>query len=440
MPFGEKATGVTGERAPETVDFDQLWHRVHKPVLENLGYQAVRADCDVGAFVVVEMIQRLAVADLVLADISLPNVNVFYEVGVRHAARERGCVLVAAAWADPLFDLKQMRRLRYPLADGTIGKKAAIKARERLRAGLEPLAQGRSPVFDAVPGYPAAIEASRLPAFQDIVDTLSGFDAEVEAIRESPEEARAGRTRQLLASHGGKPVVRESAVLELLRLVRDNLGWPDVAAYVDRLPDRLRRHPLVIEQRLLAQGKQGDPAGAVGALKELIKRLGATSERQGLLGGRYKQMMDQAQNPLERQRYLDLAIEAYEHGMTLDLNDYYPASNLPRLYRLRGGEEDERKAVLAATVTVAASQRSIAFGKNDEWARQTLLGAAFDTGDIDEAAKLLPAIRKEGAAKWQLESTLHDLAVSLDLQQNPEVKAGLSEVLKSLRDLAGGAK
>jgi hypothetical protein len=440
MPFGKKATCKPDGSAPETVDFDELWHQVHKPVLINLGYQAVRADCDVGAFIVAEMIQRLAVADLVIADISLGNANVYYEVGVRHAAQERGCVLVAADWAEPVFDLRQMRRLRYPLADGAVGQDAASKARQVLLAALRPLAEGRSPVFDAVPGYPAAIDPSKLPVFQDMADTLWSFDAEVEAIRASSGEERVRRTRQLLASYGDKPVIRESAVLELLRLVRDNLGWPDMVAYIDKLSERLRRHPLVIEQRLLAQAKQGDPARAVGALKELIKRLGPTSERQGLLGGRYKELMEQSQDPADRARYRDLAIEAYENGMILDLNDYYPAGNLPRLYRLRGGEGDERKAVVAATITVAASQRSITLGMDDPWARQTLLGAAFDTGDVAEASKLLPAIRKDGAARWQLETTLKDLAVSLGLQQDPEVRTGLSEVLTSLRDLTTGEK
>ena len=65
--------------------------------------------------------------------------------------------------------------------------------------------------------------------------------------------------------------------------------------------------------------------------------------------------------------------------MRIDLNDYYPTSNLPRLYRLRGGEGDEQKAVVAATVTVAACERSVALAKDDEWTRKTLLGAAFDT-------------------------------------------------------------
>src|SRR4051812_34848710 len=122
MPFGKKPTGKSGSEVPDAVDFDQLWYRVHKPVLEGLGYQAVRADADVGAFIIAEMIQRLAVADLVLADLSLANANVYYEVGVRQAAKERGCVLVAAEWSDPVFDLKQLRRLHYPLTDGAVGK------------------------------------------------------------------------------------------------------------------------------------------------------------------------------------------------------------------------------------------------------------------------------------------------------------------------------
>jgi hypothetical protein len=47
---------------------------------------------------------------------------------------------------------------------------------------------------------------------------------------------------------GTNPSFGKSAVLELLRLMRDNLDWPDVVAYIDKLPDRLQRHPLVVEQ------------------------------------------------------------------------------------------------------------------------------------------------------------------------------------------------
>ena len=81
---------------PTEVDFDALWENVYQPVLEkDLGYKAVRADRDVGALIISQMVQRLAVADLVVADITLANANVYYEIGVRHAAKAQGCVLSA---------------------------------------------------------------------------------------------------------------------------------------------------------------------------------------------------------------------------------------------------------------------------------------------------------------------------------------------------------
>src|SRR5918999_3970879 len=93
MPFNEKPTDQTKDDVPAKVDFDALWERVYKPVLVELEYEAVRADRDIGALIILEMIQRLAIADLVVGDITLANANVYYEVGIRHAAKQDGCVL-----------------------------------------------------------------------------------------------------------------------------------------------------------------------------------------------------------------------------------------------------------------------------------------------------------------------------------------------------------
>jgi hypothetical protein len=168
MPFDVKDTGRTDAGVPAKIDFDAWWARVYQPVLESLGYQAVRADQDVGALIITEMIQRLALADLVVADITLPNANVYYEVGVRHAAQRNGCVLVSADWAKPVFDLGQIRQLRFPLRDGRVGKRPAATAVGKLKSGLGSLIDGDSPVYSAVPGYPSNVEVERIGVFKDV--------------------------------------------------------------------------------------------------------------------------------------------------------------------------------------------------------------------------------------------------------------------------------
>ena len=51
------------------------------PAIRELGYDPVRADPDLGAAIIKEMIERLAISDLVIADVSTPNGNVYYEFG-----------------------------------------------------------------------------------------------------------------------------------------------------------------------------------------------------------------------------------------------------------------------------------------------------------------------------------------------------------------------
>src|SRR5262245_54232577 len=120
MPFGKKPTNNPDPKVPGEINFDALWDRALRPMIEELGYEPIRADQDVGSLIVQEMIERLAYSDLVLAEMTILNANVYYEVGVRQAAQREGCVLIAANWARQAFDVDQMRRVTYPLPEGTI--------------------------------------------------------------------------------------------------------------------------------------------------------------------------------------------------------------------------------------------------------------------------------------------------------------------------------
>jgi hypothetical protein len=436
MPFNEKATDRSDAGIPAKVDFDALWANVHKPVLEELGYTAVRADCDVGSLIVQQMIQRLTIADLVLADITLANANVYYEIGVRHAAKATGCVLVSADWARPVFDLAQMRQLRFPLGDGTVSDSSAEAARSALRAGLRPLVHGRSPVFDAVPGFPDTVQLNRVSAFEAVVIELSQFDAAVAAVRAAPSvAAREAKVKALVKSHGMSLVVREAVVLELIRLLRDHVGWEAVLAYIDGLPPHVANQTLVLEQHALAISEAGQPDEAVGRLKALIAAHGESSERLGLLGGRYKRLADMAEKRGDSQdaRYLlNQAIESYERGMLLDPSDYYPSVNLMQLCRRRGDPGDAQLASDAEAVTTVACRAAVELGHADRWARPTLLNLAFSRGDVAEAMKLRLEVEREGPAIWELKTTVADLRRSAGAHTDETVRAGLEQVVVEL--------
>ena len=204
--------------------------------------------------------------------------------------------------------------------------------------------------------------------------------------------------------------------LELMYLVRDYVGWQPTVDYIASLPQNIRELVIVREQLALARAKAGDDAAAVGELEELVRTLGNSSERAGLIGGRYKKLYDKAKrlgDEQEASRCLDRAIQHYELGMNLDLNDYYPSSNLPRLFRLRGEGDDLERAQRAATIAQAACERARVRNPNDEWVRPTLLGLVFDEGDLKSAQKYALEIKREGPVLWKLETTLSDLERSL---------------------------
>lgn len=440
MPFGVKETLAPPERkAPARIDFNRLWEKAYAPAIRNLGYDAVRADEDAGALIIHEMIERLAISDLVIADLTIPNANVYYEIGIRHAARKTGCVLVSADWTVPLFDVNQMRRITFPLPEEQVGDETAAKIQEALEAGIPGLRDGTTPPYTILPRFPAELDPGHAQSFKELMQRLAAFQAEVTAVRRAPRSQCAAQAKALVARYATDAPMLSPVAMELLYLLRDcTEDWRAVVEYVDRLPGEIRDLPTVREQRALALSKLGSSSDAAGILEEMIQTLGPTSEREGLLGGRYKKLYREATEKGEARdaaRYLDLAIEHYDRGMKLDLNDYYPASNLPRLLRARGDEGDEESARAAAYVARVACERAQERSPADEWLNPTLLGAAFDSGDATLAERLYQQIRREDLAAWKLDTTLEDLATSVRQQQDATVRERLAATLEKLRAL-----
>jgi tetratricopeptide (TPR) repeat protein len=430
MPYSTKSTSApAGSDAPDKVNFDRLWDAALRPAIDKAGYDPVRANEDVGALIITEMIERLAISDLVLADVSIPNGNVYYEVGIRHAAQKQGCILTSATWTKTLFDIDQMRQIRYPLPTESISDAVAAAIIEIVSTAIPIMSVGASPFYQVFPKYPE-YDLGAASAFKKTVEELSQFQAQIIAARSGTKQECRGRALQLRDQYFTGAPIRKAVAIELLFTLRDCTDFTTTLEFIEKLPADLQNSTLVKEQRALALSKSGDHDTAIGALTELIKLSGDTSERRGLLGGRYKKKWSTGGNPLDLSR----AITEYEAGMKLDLNDYYPSSNLARLYRKRGRKGDDDKGRISAAITMTACERAKLRNSGDEWLNPTLLGAAFDAGDVEKAQELADMVADEGPAAWKLETTLADCKTAAGLHGEPQRSEllGIAEKLTAL--------
>ncbi|MEP7298740.1 MAG: tetratricopeptide repeat-containing protein [Burkholderiales bacterium] len=152
MPFGTKP-----DADGQPVDFNRIFAELLKPSLEEAGFDVFRADQEQRAGDIrFDMFQELLVADLVVADLTLDNPNVWYELGVRHALRARGVMLVQGPRPSQPFDLYTDRKLTYHLLNGAPDPahlhddRESITRMARATQGAWP-GRSSSPVYQLLP-------------------------------------------------------------------------------------------------------------------------------------------------------------------------------------------------------------------------------------------------------------------------------------------------
>jgi hypothetical protein len=150
MPFGEKDVPKrpSVEAPPEgktiteplKVDFDAVYQKLLAPALRAAGCTPFRATDEKGAGDIrKDMFFELITADLVLADISILNANVFYELGVRHGVSPSGVISVNAGWADRPFDVAPDRTFKYEGQLFVVGLTRDAAWHQRVNAEIEKL-------------------------------------------------------------------------------------------------------------------------------------------------------------------------------------------------------------------------------------------------------------------------------------------------------------
>jgi hypothetical protein len=120
--------------------YDSLYREVIKPVSQEMGFKAVRGDDVFRPGIILQDIWRdIVSSDVIIAEITPANPNVFYELGLAHAMGKQ-TVLLANRQIDKLpFDVSGYRVIFY---DDTIGGKRDVE--RTLRLHLQNIREGRT--------------------------------------------------------------------------------------------------------------------------------------------------------------------------------------------------------------------------------------------------------------------------------------------------------
>ena len=135
-----------------SINFDAIHQCLIAPALSRLNIDGKTTDAIMVAGNIREdMFHRLITADLVIADLTMHNANVFYELGIRQAFRDKHTFLIRSASSDYPFDLQTDRYFAYDLIELLNGSERSVdKLAHALRSTIMSY-KADSPVFKLVP-------------------------------------------------------------------------------------------------------------------------------------------------------------------------------------------------------------------------------------------------------------------------------------------------
>ncbi|HSS21370.1 MAG TPA: hypothetical protein VLL54_14945 [Pyrinomonadaceae bacterium] len=132
---------------PFAGEFEDIFHYAIQPTAAEYGYLCERVDTEVfSGPLVLEIVKRIASADLVIADLSQPNPNTYYELGIVHALGVP-VILLSRNFGDLAFDIRGLRVLVYE----SINALSALLGPAIVQVESNESEAVRSPVLEALP-------------------------------------------------------------------------------------------------------------------------------------------------------------------------------------------------------------------------------------------------------------------------------------------------
>lgn len=444
-PFGLKP-GLNGT----SIDFNSVFAELIEPALLDAGLDAFRADLEQRAGSIhSDMFQELLLADLVVADLSIDNPNAWYELGVRHALRARGVVLIFSGRDYLPFDVGPERALRYHLSEG---KPDPIHVRDDRRClsevALATLGSWRgrriSPVYHLLPNLrEPEWRTLRVGDVNEYWQKLADWEQRV-AI--AVKNNRPGDILVLAEEPPTRVLQCEALRIASCALVR--LGRYRFALEVlDRALEHNPEDLVCRQQRAIALGRLGRHAEAQACLQAIRRDHPGDVETLALLGRTHKDewlatWRGDGRTPEElREAAADEAAllleaaRAYADAFRVQPGNFYPGINavtLGTLWRYLTGRDDPGLKIEAMRHGVSwAAECALLEDRRNYWARATLAELELLTADIETVRRACQDATAVAGDWFALDSSKQQLCLLHDLGFRTEVvKAAMDLVAK----------
>ena len=440
MPFGQKPDLKSGV----VVDFDQIYNEAIKPAIEACGLEALRGDEErTGGIIHGAMFARLLLAEFVVADLTLANPNVFYELGIRHAAKPFTTVPIFANVSALPFDVALVRAVGYELKKGKLTKAAAQKLKSRLSKRLCDAISGAtthdSPLFQLIPNFPGIdLPEEVMETFKDRIRRAEEFREMLSSARAQPLLEQREALLKIRRDLGDLKTVQRSVLIELMSSFRDAEAFEELVELYDSFPAPVQEYIIVKQQFALAlnrRNRSDDREKALKILAELLKNRGPDSETLGIKGRIHKDVYKEAAQAgrITATAALDDAIDAYTKGFEADPRDYYPGVNAINLLLQKDDTEALREvARLLPLVSFAVERRGGASSSN-YWDLATVLELACIGDDWATANRVLPKVILAAMNSFETATTLGNLRLLKQaLEQATREVAKLDGILDEL--------
>lgn len=474
MPFGVKEVGApSGSRQAVSADFDHIYRELFEPALQLAGCRPFRADQEPGAGDIrTDMFFELATADFVLADVSVLNPNVFYELGIRQGVAERGVILVNGGWGKRPFDIAPDRAFGYR---GSLFETGSQPSSQEIRKEVEQLAEtirkavATDSQVKSSPLY-KELEGLNPPDLRSIRSARARYFAL--SFEHIADRLRAARKKALA---GDILVLAEEAPNSQLR---SRLGFAAARCLIDMRRFALARH--LLEDVVLMDRENIEAASFLGLalnrlglrseaevhLQRLIASTASRPEAHGALARVYKDQWrlhwEKESTPEKRRNkaafYARIALQAansYGTAYFNDIRSYYNGINVLALKGLISElgvfAEDDPAAEhfshdrIAPVVQTAAAKTyentkpctTEAMADEHIWASATLGELAVLQGSPKASARYYQeAATVPGITQFALDSMLDQLNLYAGLGFQPEaVDAARSVILQALEGM-----